>query len=73
MGAWAKGVFDNDTAGDWADDLARSDRCQNISDALAAVQSSPGLDECFEALVAAEVVAALRGWPMRGMYEPLSW
>ncbi|MBC7816018.1 MAG: DUF4259 domain-containing protein [Planctomycetaceae bacterium] len=72
MGAWAEGVFDNDTAGDWADELARSDRHQNVADALTAVvQGSLGIDECFEALVAAEVVAAGRGWPIRGLYEPL--
>jgi hypothetical protein len=72
MGAWGIGIFDNDAAGDWADELVSSDRRQSISDALTAVvQGSRGLDECFEALVAAEVVAALRGWPMRGLYEPL--
>lgn len=72
MGAWAEGVFDNDTAVDWADELARSDRHQSVADALTEViQGSLGIDECSVALVAAEVVAAGRGWPIRGLYEPL--
>lgn len=72
MGVWGEGVFENDAAGDWADELARSDRYQNVADTLTAVvQGSIGIDECSEALLAAEVVAAGRGWPMRGLYEPV--
>ncbi len=72
MGAWAEEVFENDTAGDWADELVRSDRHSMVGAALAAVvQGSRGIDACFEALAAAEVVAAGRGRPPRGLCEPL--
>jgi len=72
MGAWAEGVPENDAAGDWADELVRSDRHSMVGEALAAViQGSRGIDACFEALAAVEVVAAGRGRPLRGLYEPL--
>lgn len=47
MDAWAEGVFENDTAGEWADEAAGSDRHQNVADALTAVvQGSLGIDDC---------------------------
>lgn len=74
MGAWAEGVFENDTASDWAEELLRSDRYQMIGAALeqAADASADGdADECSEALAAAELVAAGRGWPVRELPEEL--
>jgi hypothetical protein len=72
MGVWAEGIFDSDASGEWADELIRSDRPEKIAEALNAVVQGPlGIDESIEGLVAAEVVAALRGHPLRGLYAPL--
>lgn len=72
MGTWAEGIFESDTACEWADELARLDRPEHIAVALCVViQGSLGLDECQVALAAAEVVAALRGHPLRGLYPSL--
>jgi hypothetical protein len=65
MGAWGIGVFDNDTACDWADDLAETDDLSVVEASLEKVLSS-GADyleapDAEEALAAAEVVARLQG------------
>jgi hypothetical protein len=64
MGAWGTGVFDNDTANDWADDLTGSDVAY-LADTLSRVLDGGDeyldADVASEALAACEVVARLRG------------
>jgi hypothetical protein len=65
MGAWGDGVFENDAAGDWLDQLVESGKSTAIDEALSlAVEAKPErleADEAGAALAAAEVVAAARG------------
>lgn len=65
MGAWGHDTFDNDTACDWADQLADADDLTPVQTALAqVVEAEAGyLDAeiACEALAACEVVARLRG------------
>src|SRR5688572_3757164 len=65
MGAWGEGVFENDQAGDWLDQLVESGKPKAIDTALSkALKAKPGqldADEAAAALAAAEVVAAARG------------
>ena len=70
MGAWGAGVFANDAAADWADDLVRGGSADVVRAALAAAaERSPeadlDADEGCEALAAAEVVAATAGRPLQ--------
>ncbi|MGY4644911.1 DUF4259 domain-containing protein [Cellulomonas sp. URHB0016] len=64
MGAWGSGIFDNDTAADWAgglDDAEAADRPALVRTALlAAVEADDDLDldDASVALAAAAVVAA---------------
>ena len=65
MGAWGEGIFDNDAAGDWLDQLVESGKSAAIDKALSlAIKAKAGeleADEAAAALAAAEVVAAARG------------
>lgn len=65
MSAWGDGVFENDQAGYWIDQLVESGKSMAIDKALSfALKAKPGrleADEASEALAAAEVVAAARG------------
>lgn len=65
MGAWGTGVFDNDTACDWADDLAETNNLSAIEAALDKVLASGAeyieAPDAEEALAAAEVIARLQG------------
>lgn len=72
MGAWGTGVFDNDTACDWAyglegqTDLGLVERTLDV-----ALANDEGLDasDAEEALAAAETVARLQGhWGVRNSY-----
>lgn len=66
MGAWGAGSFDNDTALDWLDDLARAPGTRAIRQALEHVSDNDGYidaDEASAALAAAELVAGLLGQP----------
>ena len=72
MGAWGTGVFDNDTACDWAyglegqTDLGLIERTLDV-----ALAADEGLDasDAEEALAAAETVARLQGhWGVRNSY-----
>jgi hypothetical protein len=65
MGAWGTGVFDNDTACDWADELEESDDLSVLEEALELVLSA-GADyieapDAEQALAAADVIARLQG------------
>jgi hypothetical protein len=73
MGAWGTGIFDNDTACDWAYDLNETSDLSLIESALDRVLNVDAeyLDasEAEEALAAAETVARLKGnWGIRNSY-----
>ena len=76
MGAWGTGNFENDDAADWIAELEESKTIQPL---VSALQSAVGADyleapEACVALVAAEVVAALKGKPAAGLpREAASW
>lgn len=65
MSAWGEGVFENDAAGGWLDQLIASGKSSTIEKALtfAIKAKREGLesDEAASALAAAEVIAAARG------------
>ena len=73
MGAWGCGAFENDDSGDWLDQLQETSDTSIIADALQHVASLG--DEYLEephssyAIVAAEIVAALRGHPVSELDE----
>src|SRR5262245_7465737 len=73
MGAWGTGIFDNDTACDWAYDLAESNDLSLIESAFDKVLNVGAeyldADEAQEALAAAEAIARLKGnWGIRDGY-----
>ena len=73
MGSWGIGFFDNDTACDWAYELADSVDLSIIEQAfdrvLQASDDYMEAPEAEEALAAAEVVARLQGnWGPRNAY-----
>ncbi len=73
MGAWGEGVFENDTAGDWADQFEESAPPSIVTAAIdryCACQD-PAADDCSIALVAAEIVAASRGHAVRGLPDEI--
>jgi hypothetical protein len=74
MGAWDIGIFDNDTAADWAVNLSHSTGLslieETIDAALAAGDEYLDADLACEVLAAADVVARLRGcWGARTIYS----
>src|SRR5262245_35612917 len=73
MGAWGTGIFDNDTACDWAYELEEASDLSLIEGALDKVLNvgAEYLDatEAEEALAAAETIARLKGnWGIRNSY-----
>jgi hypothetical protein len=73
MGAWGTGIFDNDTACDWAYELEETSDLSLIESALDKVLDvgAEYLDatEAEEALAAAETIARLKGnWGIRNSY-----
>lgn len=76
MGAWGESVFENDTAGDWADQFENDAVPSIVTEAIAEALNSDDPDERVSAvaLAAAEVIAASRGNPCRGLsIEIKSW
>jgi len=76
MGAWGTGIFDNDTACDWAHDLKETSDLSLIESALDKVLKfgAEYLDAsgAEEALAAAETVARLKGnWGIRDSYTEI--
>lgn len=67
MGAWSHDAFGNDTACDWAQDLADTSDLSLVADTLAAALAQAGeeldADAACEALAAIDVIARLRGQP----------
>jgi hypothetical protein len=73
MGTWDTGIFDNDTACDWAQTLVERDDLALVDAALdGAIETRNACldaDQGAEALAAAEVVARLQGrWGERNVY-----
>jgi hypothetical protein len=67
MGAWGSGVFENDTACDFAASVAKGDDLAVLERALDRVLASKGnyleAPDAAEGLAAADVVARLKGHP----------
>ncbi|AEG02760.1 DUF4259 domain-containing protein [Methylomonas methanica] len=64
MGAWDSGVFDNDDAADWINELADANDLEILNNAIYAVLDTPDYIEEPEGarlLCACEVVTAFRG------------
>jgi hypothetical protein len=73
MGAWGTGIFDNDTACDWAYDLKETSDLSLIESALDKVLKAGAeylnASDAEKALAAAETVARLKGnWGIRDSY-----
>jgi hypothetical protein len=73
MGAWGTGIFDNDTACDWAYDLKETSDLSLIESTLDEVLNLGAdyldADLAQEALAAAETIARLKGnWGIRNSY-----
>ena len=80
MGAWGVGPFDNDSAADWVGDLEAAIPNTFVSTfrPVTAIEIDLYLEEpeASEAIAAAEVVAAMRGYPgdaVRNRPEVLAW
>ena len=72
MGAWGVRAFENDTAGDWAYELADVDDLSAVEQALGEVEEAGTgyleQDAAANALAACELLARLRG--QRGYSDP---
>ncbi len=71
MGAWGVGIFENDTALDWAADLPETAGADFLEQSLATPREEGYLDSdvAVPALAAAEVVAALLRRPSDNLPE----
>lgn len=66
MGTDGVGNFENDTAADWIGEIAAGGRVDDVREALERVAHAAGdidAPHACEALAAAEIVAAVRGYP----------
>jgi hypothetical protein len=77
MGAWGTGIFDNDTACDWAYELEEVEDLSFIEQTLDRVLDTGSeyleAPEAEEALAAADVIARLRGnWGTRNSYTEVA-
>jgi hypothetical protein len=68
MGTWGTGPFDNDDAADWLYALEESSDISTIAAALGVITDIGDeyleAPDCWNALAAVEIVAALRGHPI---------
>jgi len=65
MGAWGVLPFENDNASDWVWSLEDAEDTSVLSDMLESIASQDEIiEDCEEAVAAAEVVAALLGKPL---------
>ena len=72
MGTWEAGSFDNDDAQDWLAELEDANDTEPITEALLAVTENDDYVEAPEsqqALAAAEIVAAMNGYPVADLPE----
>ena len=77
MGAWGLGSFENDTAGDFTDAIVADEDFAQVRSVLRNIARLPlssylDDDDCCEGLVAAEIVAALNGYPSPDIPEDLA-
>ena len=73
MGAWGVLPFENDNASDWVWGLEEAAGTSILADTLETVSTQEEIvDECEEAIAAAEVVAALRGKPLPELPEEVT-
>lgn len=77
MGFWGLGPFENDAAGDFTTRVVYNRDFYEVRNVLRDVTRLPltselEVDECCEGLVAAEIVAALNGYPSPGLPENLA-
>lgn len=66
MGTWGYKTFENDAASDWLYDLEEAKNSNFLLKPIKAVNSArnkPDIDDCLEALAAAEVIAGARHEP----------
>jgi hypothetical protein len=82
MGAWGVGPFENDTAGDWLDELMEGSSVRPVAAAITRAQKKKNDSDIeFQGIAAAEVLAAARGrgtsadeelseWLTERKYEP---
>ncbi len=66
MGAWGIGIFENDAALDWLNELIKSTSSEFIEKSIEIVLSEEeylDYDDCSSALAASEIIASLRGNP----------
>lgn len=74
MGTWGSGAFANDAALDWMADLVKAADLARVRGVLSDVlrtTDEPEAETSQQALAAAEVVAALRGFPARDLPDEL--
>lgn len=70
MGAWDSGSFDNDAAGDWADEFVKSNSLSAVDRILIEASNSDNATTASKALAACEVLARLLGhWGVRGAFS----
>ncbi len=76
-GAWGIGAFENDDAMDWMSELERSATADFLGAALRSIDAKSKYveaPECSNAMAAAEVIAAARGRPSKGLpAEAAEW
>jgi hypothetical protein len=77
MGSWGLGPFQNDAAGDFTDRVVHNRDFYEVRNVLRHITRFPltselEVDDCCEGLVAAEIVAALNGFPSPDLPENLS-
>lgn len=75
MGAWGNSNFENDTATDWLNDFLAAPKESKIVEALYEIlyqEEFIDSDESFEALAAAELIAAKRGDPSRDLPDEVN-
>lgn len=76
MGAWGLGSFENDDALDWVVALESAEGSSFLAQTFGAVLDDesgyPEAPECSMALAAAEVVAALKGYPAEDLPDEVS-
>ena len=76
MGSWGVGSFENDDAHDWLYELISGDNLNPVFTAFTEVRkvgnSYLNAQKSYEALAAAEVIAALRGYPCTNLPDELA-
>jgi hypothetical protein len=76
MGSWGYGNFENDDAQDWLAGFVHGDNLKPVQEIFSNVKRLEDqyleFSKCWKALAAAEVVAALRGYPLKDIPKRLA-